>query len=253
MTHTSASLDTFDFLELLYLLTDQGRSGVLTVFRPDGQFQAWIENGTVRQLEFGRERGTKALVMLMSDPRGRFQFDEGITHPNPLMEAPLDEVTLEVLELLPPSPLGFDGPARFTSRERLNRLRWTLREQNILRLVDAQRPVSEISEDPEARRLLEKLHRIGLLTSRKSRVARLTVTVTREVRGVVLVDDLIFKRWKEDMVRHPQSIAVRADSGEVYTLPVRSGSNLAALLMVPAELLMRTGLHAGDSVLVRPL
>lgn len=253
MTHTTASLETFDFLELLYLLTDQGRSGVLTVFRADGQFQAWIEGGRVRHLEFGRDRGTRALVTLMTDPRGRFQFDEGLTHPDPRMDAPLDEVTLEVLEALPPAPLGFDGPARFTSRERLNRLRWTLRDQDILLMVDAQRPVGEISMDPEARRLLEKLHRIGLLTSRKSRVARLTVTVTREVQRVALVDELIFKRWKEDMVRHPQNVAVRTDDGEVYTLPVRSGSNLAALLMLPPELLMRTGLRAGDSVLVRPL
>ncbi|WP_309570051.1 DUF4388 domain-containing protein [Deinococcus sp.] len=253
MTNTTASLETFDFLELLYLLTDQGRSGVLTVFRTDGQFQAWIEGGRVRHLEFGRDRGTKALVTLMTDPRGRFQFDEGLTHPDPRMDAPLDEVTLEMLEALPPAPLGFDGPARFTSRDRLSRLRWTLRDQDILQMVDAQRPVGEISMDPEARRLLEKLHRIGLLTSRKSRVARLTVTVTREVQGVALVDELIFKRWKEDLVRHPQNVAVRTDDGEVYTLPVRSGSNLAALLMLPPELLMRTGLRAGDSVLVRPL
>ncbi|THF88133.1 DUF4388 domain-containing protein [Deinococcus sp. KSM4-11] len=253
MTNTTASLETFDFLELLYLLTDQGRSGVLTVFRPDGQFQAWIEGGRVRHLEFGRDRGTKALVTLMADPRGRFQFDEGLTHSDPRMDSPLDEVTLEVLDALPPPPLGFDGPARFTSRERLGRLRWTLREQATLQMVDAQRPVAEIGVDPEARRLLEKLHRIGLLTSRKSRVARLTVTVTREVQGVALVDELIFKRWKEDTVRHPQSIAVRTDDGEVYTLPVRSGSNLAALLMLPPELLMRTGLRAGDSVLVRPI
>ncbi|PNY82490.1 DUF4388 domain-containing protein [Deinococcus koreensis] len=253
MTHSSASLETFDFLELLYLLTDQERTGVLTVYRADGQFQAWLERGLIRQIDFGAEQGVRALMRLMADPRGRFQFDEGVTHPAPRLSAPLDELALELLDALPPPPLTFDGPVRVTSRERLNRLRWSLQDQDVLRQIEAQRPVGELVGDPDARRLLEKLFRIGLIVPRKSRLARLTVTVTRQVQGVALVDEVIFRRWKEDLVRPPQSIAVRTDDGEVYTLPVRSGSNLAALLMIPPELLMRTDLRAGDSVLVRPL
>lgn len=253
MTKTTASLETFDFLELLRMLSEQGRLGVLSVYRPDGTFQAWLEGGLVSHLQFGDALGTAALVRLMQDPVGRFHFDEGVTHPAPRLNARLDEVVLELLDTLAPPELDFEGPARLTSRERAGALRWSLRDQATLQQIEAQRPVADIARDPHAALLLRKLARIGLIGPRKSRVARLTVTVTREVRGVVLIDEAIFRRWKEDIVRHPQTVALRTDSGEVYTLPVRSGFNLAALLLVPPELLMRTGLRAGESVLARPV
>ncbi|PTA66997.1 DUF4388 domain-containing protein [Deinococcus arcticus] len=253
MTKSTTSLETFDFLELLYLLTEQRRSGVLHVERADGQFQAWLAGGRVRHLQFGDDLGVPALVRLLQAPQGRFHFDEGLTHPQPRMDALLDEVALEALEALPVQDLPFDGPARITSPERVSRMRWGLKELDILQQIEAQQPISDLARDPDAKRLLLKLLRIGLLAPRKSRVARLTVTVTRQVRDVALVDELIFRRWKEDIVRHPQSVAIRTDGGQVYTLPIRTASNLTTQLMVPPELLMRTGLRAGDSVLVKPV
>ena len=79
------------------------------------------------------------------------------------------------------------------------------------------------------------------------------VTVTRQVRDVVLVDEVIFRRWKEDIVRHPQFVAVKRDSGQVVTLPVRVSANITNQLHIPPELLMRTSLRAGESVLVKPV
>lgn len=253
MTKSTASLETFDFLELLYLLAEQGRSGVLYVFRPDGKFQAWLEGGRVRHLQLGQDQGVPALVRLMRDPIGRFHFDEGVTHPNPRLDASLDEVTLEALEALPVQDLPFEGPARITSAERVRRMRWSLKELDVLKMIDAQKPVRDLVDDPDVKRMLLKLFRIGLLVPRRSRTARLVVTVTRQVRDVVLVDELIFRRWKEDIVRHPQFVAVRSDSGQVFSLPVRVGSNLTTQLMIPPELLMRTTLRAGESVLVKPV
>jgi hypothetical protein len=251
MTNTS-SLETFDFLQLLYLLSGQGRTGVLTVHRADGPFQAFLEGQQVRHLQFAAQTGMPALVRLLRDPQGRFQFDEGIVHPNPLLNANLDDVAMEVLDSLPEIPLSFGGPVKITSPERAARIRWGLKEQEILRQIEVQRPVSVLSQDPDARRLLQKLHQIRLIAPRKSRVARLSVAVTREVRGVVVIDELILKRWKEEMLRPPQHIAIRTDDGQVHTLPVRGGPNLSNALLAPPELLMRTGLCAGDSVLVRP-
>lgn len=251
MTNT-ASLETFDFLQLLYLLSEQGRTGALTVQRADGPFQAFVEGHRVRHLQFAAQTGIPALVRLLLDPQGGFRFDEGVLHPNPLLNVNLDDVALEALDALPETPLPFTGPVKLTSPERAARIRWGLKDQEILRQIELQRPVSLLSQDPDARRLLQKLHVIRLITPRKSRVARLSVAVTREVRGVAVVDELILRRWKEDMLRPPQSIAVRTDDGQVHTLEVRGGPNLANTLLVPAELLMRTGLSAGDSVLVRP-
>ncbi|NTY01779.1 DUF4388 domain-containing protein [Deinococcus sp. JMULE3] len=253
MTKSTASLETFDFLELLYLLAEQGRSGVLYVFRPDGQFQAWLEGGRVRHLQLGQDQGVPALVRLMRDPIGRFHFDEGVTHPNPRLDASLDEVTLEALEALPVQDLPFEGPARITSPERVRRMRWSLKELDVLKMIDAQKPVKDLVDDPDVKRMLLKLFRIGLLVPRRSRTARLVVTITRQVRDVVLVDEVIFRRWKEDIVRHPQFVAVRSDTGQVFSLPVRVGSNLTTQLMIPPELLMRTTLRAGESVLVKPV
>ncbi|ALW89253.1 DUF4388 domain-containing protein [Deinococcus actinosclerus] len=253
MTKSTASLETFDFLELLYLLSEQGRSGVLSVHRPDGQFQAWLEGGRVRHLQLGDDLGVPALARLMQDPVGRFQFDEGVTHPRPRLDATLDEVTLEALEALPVRELPFDGPGRITSPERVSRMRWSLKELDVLKMIEAQKPVSDLVADPEVKRMLLKLVRMGLLVARRSRTARLVVTVTRQVRDVVLVDELIMRRWKEDIVRHPQFVAIRGDSGKVVSLPVRAGSNLTTQLMIPPELLMRTALRAGESVLVKPV
>ncbi|GGO17743.1 DUF4388 domain-containing protein [Deinococcus humi] len=251
MTNT-ASLETFDFLQLLYLLSEQGRTGVLTVHRTDGPFQAYLEGHWVRHLQFAAQTGIPALLRLLRDPRGQFKFDEGIAHPNPLLNMNLDDVALDVLDSLPEIPLPFSGPVKITSPERVARIRWGLKEQEILKQIEVQRPVSVLSQDPDARRLLQKLHHIHLIAPRKSRVARLNVAVTREVRGVVVIDEQIIRRWKEDMLRPPQHIAIRTDDGQVHTLPVRGGPNLSNALMVPPELLLRTGLGAGDSVLVRP-
>lgn len=253
MTKTTSSLETFDFLELLYMLSEQSRSGTLSVYRPDGQFQAWLQGGKVMHLQFGDEEGTAALIKLMQEPHGRFQFDEGATHPNPHLDAELDDIALEALTDLPLRDLPFEGPARITSKERLNRIRWSMKELDILQQVETQRPVVDIASDPEAARLLQKLFRIGLIVPRKSRVARLTVIITHQVAGVALVDEKIFKRWKEDIVRHPQQVFIKSDDGQVYTLPVRSGPELGTQLLIPPELLVRTGLHAGESVLVRPV
>ncbi|GGR91153.1 DUF4388 domain-containing protein [Deinococcus sedimenti] len=253
MTTSATNLETFDFLELLYLLSEQGRSGVLTVLRTDGRFQAWLQDGRVRHLQLGEDEGVPALIRLMQEPIGRFHFDEGVRHPNPRLDAPLDEVTLEALDLLPVTDLPFDGPGRITSPERVQRLRWSLQEQQVLRQIDTQKPIGDLARDPEARRLLLKLIRVGLLVPRRSRTARLVVTVTRQVRDVVLVDEVIFRRWKEDIVRHPQFVAVRNEAGQVFSLPVRVSANLTTQLMIPPELLMRTSLRAGESVLVKPV
>ncbi len=253
MTLSTSTLDTFNFLELLYMLADQGRSGVLTVYHPSGQFQTWLDDGRVKHMQFGDLLGTTALAKLLNDPIGRFEFGEGIKHPDPFLDASLDEIALEALATVPMRELAFEGPARITSPERVAKLRWTLKEQIILQQIESQRPLSDLVHDPEAKLLLQKLNRIGLLTQRRLRVARLTIDVTRQVSNVVLVDEIIFNRWQDDLVRQPQKIIVRTKDNLSYTLKVRHTADIGNQLLIPPELLMRTALRAGDSVLVRPL
>ncbi len=251
MTRSTSSLETFDFLELLYMLAESRRTGVLRVFR-DQEFQAWLQEGRVMHLEFGSLRGVQALADLLRDPRGRFNFEEGQIHPDPHLDTDIDVVAMEALAELPVPELLLQGPARVSSPERVARMPWTLRQEDILRDVEAGIPLNELAQDPEALQMLSRLARLGLLLPRKSRVARLTVAVTREVKRVAVIDETIMRRWRDDLGRHVQHIAVRDPQNMIHVLPVTVGMTAGAQLMLPPELLVRTKLHVGDAVLVQP-
>ncbi|RJF71796.1 DUF4388 domain-containing protein [Deinococcus cavernae] len=252
MPHTT-SLEHFDFLQLLRMLADNRKTGLLTIYRPQGDFEAWLEQGLVRHLQLGHLQGVLALAALLNDPQGRFHFDEGRTHPSPALKQTVDSLALEAMASLPEQDMPFAGPARMTDAERLDAMDWTDEERHVLRQIEQQVPVSDLWSQPLARGLISRLLRLGLLKERRSRVARLVVAVTHEVRGVALIDDLIFRRWKEDLVRHPQVLALRDEAGHIYQFPLRSGPNLGTQLVLPPDLIMQTRLRAGDSVLVKPV
>ncbi|WP_424951731.1 DUF4388 domain-containing protein [Deinococcus sp.] len=251
MTRSTSSLETFDFLELLYMLSESRRTGVLRVYRTQ-EFQAWLQEGRIRHLEFGYRRGVAALADLLADPRGRFNFEEGQIHPDPHLDAEIDMVAMEALAELPVPELLLQGPARIGSPERVARMPWTLRQEGLLNEVEKGTPLRELARDPEALQVLARLARLGLLVPRKSRVARLTVAVTRQVKGVAVIDETILRRWRDDLGRHVSHIALRDSQNSVHTLPVTVGTTAGTHLMLPPELLVRTRLHVGDAVLVQP-
>lgn len=253
MPNTTVSLENFDFLQLLKMLADNRKTGVLTVFRTGGNFQAWLEQGQIRHLQMGRLEGVMALAALLNDSRGRFQFDEGRQHPHPSMKESLDAVSMRAIASLPERPMPFSGPARLTSPERVAELELSEAERRVLRRIEQQAPMTDLWDDPLARGLVSRLARLGLIKERKSRVARLTIGVTHEVRGVALVDELILRRWKEDLARHPQKLAIRNEAGHTYTFTLRSGPDLGTQLLLPTDLIMQTRLQAGESVLVKPV
>lgn len=248
---TTSSLDTFDFMELLYMLSESRRTGVLRVQREE-EFQAWLQEGRIRHLEFAGRQGVSALAELLADPRGRFNFDEGLLHPDPHLDADIDTVAMEALAELPVPELLLQGPARITSPERVSRMPWTLRQEDLLREVEMGTPLRDLARDPEAQKVLSRLARLGLLAARKSRVARLTVAVTRQVKGVAVIDETIWRRWREDLGRHISHIALRDAQNGVHTLPVTVGTTAGAQVLLPPEMLVRTRLHVGDAVLVQP-
>ncbi|MFC4427502.1 DUF4388 domain-containing protein [Deinococcus navajonensis] len=252
MLTSTVNLDTYDFLELLYLLSEQRRSGVLQVVCDDGQFYAWMRGGRVQAMQFGQARGAAALSRLLRDPRGQSTFLPGPLPETHGLDTSLDELAFEALEELPVGELPFEGPGRLTSPERIAALRWTLRERQILQQIEAQRPMVKLAREADAARLITKLSRVGLLVAQRSRLARLTLTVTRQVRGVVLVDEMIWQRWGEGRRRPLERVALRNEAGAVHTLSVRPAPSLGRQLMIPPELLLQTGLYAGDSVLVQP-
>ncbi len=251
MNQSTSSLATFDFLELLLMLGSGRRTGVLRVYR-DHEFEAWMHGGTVTHLQFGQLEGVAALVELMNDPRGRFNFEEGQVHPNPRLNLSMEVVAMEALRDLPLPELPFPGPARIVSPERVRRMNWTLRQEDVLREIEAGMPLSELAERPEAQQLVARLGRLGLLTARKPRMARLTVGVTREVRGVAVIDETILRRWREDLGRHIAYVALRDHNNEIRTFRITSSVSAGTQLLVSPEMLLRTQLHVGDAVLVQP-
>ena len=253
MPHTTSSLEHFDFLQLLRMLADGGKTGLLTVYHPSGNFEAWLEKGLVRHVQMGRLQGVLALAALLNDPQGRFQFEEGRLHPHPALNDSVDTLALEAMSSMPERMMPFAGPARFTDRDRLDDMDWTEEERRVLRQIEQQTPISDLWKDKMARGLISRLLRLGLLKERRSRVARLTVLVSSEVRGVAVIDDLIMRRWKEDLVRHPQVLVLRDEAGNTYQFPLRSGPNLGTQLLLPPDLIMQTRLRAGESVLVKPV
>jgi Domain of unknown function (DUF4388) len=256
MTKSTANLETFDFLELLMMLGDTGRTGVLRVAQPwrtDGNlFEAWMDDGRLRSLTFGTLSGVPALTALISDPRGQFNFEEGLTHPEPRLNLAVEAAALDALNQLPVPELVLRGPARLVHPDRVYRMPWSLRQANILAEVEQGRPLRELAEEQDALELLSRLARLGLLSARKSRVARLVLGVTYDVARVAVIDDTILKRWRDDLGRHISHIVLRDPAGHQYTFLVRGGATAGTQLLLPPELMTRSRLNAGESVLVQP-
>lgn len=252
-TTTAGNLEHFDLLQLLTMLAQNAKSGVLTVQQREEQFEAWLLEGRVRHLQFGKLHGVLALAALLKQSGGQFQFDEGRPCPAPTMNESVDSVALSALGNLPEAPMPFAGPARFTAPERIEAVEWPEADQRVLERIQQQTPMRELWQEARARKLVSRLLRLGLIKERKSRVARLTIAITREVRGVAVVDELILKRWKEDLARQPETLALRDDSGQTYTFVLRGGPGIGTRLLLPPDLIMQTPLRAGESVLAKPL
>ncbi|MFD1730100.1 DUF4388 domain-containing protein [Deinococcus malanensis] len=88
MANTTISLETFDVLELLYLLAGQRRTGALQIIRDDAQFTMWLEGGRVRAVRFGVLSGAGAVRRLLLDPRGHSTFLPGVQLATPLNWTP---------------------------------------------------------------------------------------------------------------------------------------------------------------------
>ncbi|WP_293912068.1 DUF4388 domain-containing protein [Deinococcus sp.] len=252
MTQANA-LETFDFVELLSMLCKGGKTGALHVERDRREFSVYLKEGRVRQMEGGELSGPAAMAEILRDPRGRFHFENDERAPAPDLDLAHETFALEALKLLPPPPLKFPGIGRLEAPERFAELNLSLHEHEIVQAVGAGQPLSELARHPDAAALLGRLCRLRLITERKTRVARLVVQVTQQVSGVVVVDETIYKRWRDTEAAPVKQVQLRHEqSGKVHQLPVRPAPNIGSFILLPPELMIRTGLKAGESVLVRP-
>ncbi|MDP9764408.1 DUF4388 domain-containing protein [Deinococcus enclensis] len=254
MQHTT-SLDAFDLLELLLMLAGQGKTGLMQV-EPAGAgaapFLLWLAAGRVQAVTYGPLRGAAALARMLGAPQGQFVFEPGLRVPTPDLDVSLDDLTWQALDAVALPAPDFSGPGRLTAPERVAALACSPEERMVLRRLEAQEPVGEVAGDPLGARVVAKLVRLGLLAPRRTRVARLTLGVTRQVRGAAVLDETILERWRVSGGGPVRQVAVRLDDGQVLVFPVRGGPDVGNALLLPPEVLVRHALRAGLSVLARP-
>lgn len=251
-----SNLADFDFLHLLLMLSQGQKTGALQIERGDERFSCWLEGGRVRGIQLRRrdgslQQGSAALTAMLQDPQGRFRFDEGALAAMPTLDSPLEPLAYQALAALPDLPLPFEMAAKVPNPERLDLFEWTEAELGLLRRIREQVPLSELTGWEV--QVAARLAKLGIVRPRKLRTARLLVTVTHDVSSVVLVDEMIVARWQSDLVRLPRYVGVRDDGGKSYRFPVEGRVGLGALLCIPPDVLTKTRLRGGDSVLVKPL
>ncbi len=249
----SNALETFDIIELLALLGSGKKTGALRIYRDQDVFTLWLDAGRVRHMDGAGLQGPAALAAVLSDPRGRFHFETGEAAPQPSLDQSHDAFTYQALTLLEPPELKFPGAGRLEPPERFAELPLSLYEQEVLRGVAEGQLLAELARTPQASALLGRLGRLRLITERRTRVARLVVQVTRHGSGSAVVDETIYRRWRDAVGNHIERVQVRDErSGKVHQLPVSAVPGVGPSLRLPPELLIHTGLRAGDAVLVRP-
>lgn len=251
---TTGDLSHYDLLQLLKLLADAKKTGLLTVKR-EPSLQVWLQDGQIAHVQLGPVAGALALSVVLNDPHGAFAFDEGVMRSQKstgeLAAEPLDSVAFAALRYLQPQEVALEGQVKLSQPERLPLLRLTTEEEGLVNVL-VQKPVSALLEQPGGRELLWRLGRLDLLRERRSRLARLRVTLAQEKSRHAFVESTILQRWKEDTGQSVKAVLLRDEKGRTYLLPVQGRAQLNAQLLVPANLMLQTGLRAGMSVLAQP-
>ena len=248
--HTT-SLETFDPLELLFMLGRSQRTGTLRVVRSAGDLLVTLRQGRVQRVQLNELSGPAALAAVVADPRGHFAFEDDPPPRGPL-DLSVEALALAALRELPTPELPFDGPARLAEGVSEASLQLAERERQALAPVLAGTPLGRLGAGSEARALAARLLRLGLLVQRKARVARLTLALDRRPARAASLDEKILARWTEDTGSPVRKVAVRTDAGQVVSLAVQAQPGLGTSLLLPREWLMQHGLRSGESVLVRP-
>lgn len=242
------NLQDYDLLDLLLTLAQGARGGLFEVHHPEGQFRLAVQDGQVGQASFGVVQGEAALARLIADPRGRF----ALRPVEVTAERPMLAFVLGALRLLPPLPQPLEGRVRWRDEVDLATLALLPSEREAVEGVRAGRPLAELARDPAVAAALARFARLGLLSPRQGRVARLTVGVWRDGGQAAALDRQLGLTWAQQLGGIPRSVQVRGGAGVAFRLSVQFAPRLGAHLLMAPELLVLYGLRVGEPVWVRP-
>ncbi|MBB6097008.1 hypothetical protein HNR42_000422 [Deinobacterium chartae] len=270
------TLGLFNLLELLQLLGIHKQPGVLLIQHPEGEAKIYFNGGRIVHAVFGEVFDHGAVLNLLRDERGEFEFQPGRVAAEETVDEPLDQFLFEVLRLLPnPTPMptpAFSAapePAEpvyaphaipvLLNERALDSMTFSGEEFAVLAHIDGRTPIETLRQHVPRPGVLEgllgRLMRGGVLELRApaARTARLVVNVGRDLRGgEARLDQTIVLAWEKRLGRPVGRVRLRTDVGHEAVFEVLATPDVGALLLLSAEAMLYHGMQSGMAVLVKP-
>jgi hypothetical protein len=269
MTGVTGTLGLFSLVDLFQLLASASRTGRLGVQHPLGMARVYFERGQVVHAEFGPSEGDEAIHALFADERGTFEFVTGLPAPRRSIEAPTESLVLDALRRLdefrrheaPIAPEVSREAVPFAPDDAHADLPLGRDERRVAAAVNGQWTVGRLASElglplHDVQRIVGRLMSVGALSLRakRPRTAQLVVRLAdgRVTAGNVGVDEGILANWETVSGAAVDVVAVRREDGAAFAVSVSGVSGGGPYLHVGRDTLVRLGLRADDTVLVRP-
>lgn len=268
----TGTLGLFSLVDLFQLLASSTRTGRLLVDHPEGTARVYFDKGRVVHAEFGEIRGEEAVYALFEDERGDFEFGVGLPAPDKSVKTNTENLMMEAIRRLDETrrdqpekvkPLANDAvPAFADDAPDVGNLTLEPHEVQVLRLVDAQRDLTQIADEAgvdvaQVKMVISRLAEIGALKfrSRKPRIARLVAALARAALGPnrAMVDTTIMTKWAGVLGYSPQHIACRRPDGLVDVYEVTAQADIGPNILFSRETLLAANLAANTTLLVQPV
>lgn len=264
------ALGLFSLVDLLQLLGSNQSRGYLAVHHPTrGEGRVYLNAGRVVHAHFDGRTDLEALRTILSDERGNFEFLPGRPAPTETIDASLDNLLLQAIrglgteprsedkEIPPPDEL--DVPS-VKDLDRISRLTLSADEFAVVERLDGRRSVLALAHAAglpvqRVQRVLMRLASLGVLDVKKRlpRVARLTLGLSREITDMrAFLDLVILRTWARQHGQDVTRVRLREESGREIVLDAGGAPDVGAYLLLSSNALLRYGLAAQVSVLVKP-
>jgi hypothetical protein len=269
MTAVTGTLGLFSLVDLFQLLASASRTGRLGVQHPVGLARVYFERGEVVHAEFGQAEGEDAIHALFADERGTFEFVNGLPAPHRTISGATESLVLNALRRLDEDRREDAPIASEISREAIpyaaadaaTGLPLGRDERRVAAAVNGQWSVGRLATElglplHDVQRIVGRLMSVGALSLRakRPRTAQLVVRLAerRVATGTVGVDEGILANWTTVSGSAIEAVAIRREDGSAFAMPVAGVSGGGPYLHVGRDTLVRIGLRADDTVLVRP-
>ncbi len=264
----TGTLGLFSLVDLFQLLAGASRTGRLVVEHPRGDARIYFEKGDVTHAAFDGVEGEEAVYALFLDERGTFAFSTGLPAPRRTVSLGTRNLVLEAVRRLDEARRDADDdvipyepdmvPERSADGEQVD---LGEPERDVLARIDGRRSLQRIAElvgrpFVDVSRIAGRLvaGSVIVVRKRRPRTARLVVRAASVTLapGAAMVDTGIVEAWTRALGERPDEVLARRENGTVERFRLVAGQGIGPFLLLGHATLMRTGLMAGEPLLVRP-